>query len=218
MSISIPATKLANQPNFKTPPFPSEFRGIRVDGYVNVFELGLGNRNLWGTETMLGDWHGKYLLVAKDFYPRAYIDLQKNGGEKWPYRHHPAVRTNTNLLKILNRDFNVVAAKADGNVDNLTCDFLYISACFLLRDDKQVSGKLPPGGLEASVPVVRWTIEKMPNLTTIVAMGKDAEMALGNRSICEIIRIRNLRLCRVPHPSRGSLCERNRAWSLVFDR
>jgi hypothetical protein len=158
MSISIPAARLKGRPDFKTPQIPREFRRISVPGYINIFDLGLRNKNLWGTETFLGDWDGEYLLVAKDFYPSAYIDLQREAGERWPYRHHPGIRTNTNLENILVRDFKVIDTDASGAIENTTCNFLYISACFLLRADNQVSNALPFGGLEASAPVVLWTI------------------------------------------------------------
>lgn len=218
MSISIPATRLKNQPHFKTPPIPPEFKRIAVRGYVNIFDLRLGNSNLWGTETFLGDWNGEYLLVAKDFYPSSYIDMQMKQGEKWPYRHHPRIRTNTNLKNILVRDFNIIETDRYGDINNTTCNFLYISACFLLRSDGQISNSLPYGGLEASAPVVRWTIDHMPRLGTIVAMGKEAAMALSEPSIAEVVRKRKIRYRKVPHPSRGALSDRNEAWGQVFSR
>ena len=216
MSISIPAMTLTKQPHFKTPPIPPEFRRISARGYLNIFDLNLGNQNLWGTETMLGDWDGEYLLVAKDFYPRAYIELQREAGERWPYRHHPGIMTNTKLQNILVRDFKAARLDARGGIDNRACNFLYISACFLLRTDGQVSAPLPQGGLEASAPVVQWTIGNMLNLTTVVAMGDDAEVALSDDLIAGVIRQRKLRYRKVPHPSRGSLADRNLKWSLVF--
>jgi hypothetical protein len=216
MPISVPAMTLTEQPHFKTPPIPREFRRISASGYVNIFDLNLGNKNLRGTETMLGDWDGEYLLVAKDFYPSVYIDLQREAGERWPYRHHPRIMSNTKLQNILVRDFKAISTDAHGGINNRTCNFLYISACFLLRTDGQVSDPLPPGGLEASAPVVQWTIENMRNLTTIVAMGNDAEEALSDASITGTIRHRKLRYRKVPHPSRGALADRNAAWGRVF--
>jgi len=52
---------------FNTPEVPEAIRKLRHPAYKNIYEFGLGNQNLWGTETLLGDWAGKYLLIAKDF-------------------------------------------------------------------------------------------------------------------------------------------------------
>jgi len=219
--VTIPAI-LTRRPLFCTPPIPARFRTICSPGYVNIFEFGLGNKNLWGTETMLGDWNGEYLLVAKDFYPASYIRLLKAAGEKYPYRHHPRIASNTKLKNILHRDFSKLMIDDSGGCDNCSCNFLYISACFLLRDDDLISGALPEGGdaaMKASEPVVLWTMstENMPNLKTIVAMGDDAKAALGRAPIAEMIRRRKLRCFTVPHPSRGSLAKRTERWARVFE-
>lgn len=218
--VTIPAI-LTRRPLFCTPPIPDRFRSISSPGYVNVFEFGLGNKNLWGTETMFGDWNGEYLLVAKDFYPASYIRLLQAAGEKYPYRHHPGIPTNTKLMNILHRDFNTLRIDPLGWYDHRSCNFLYISACFLLRDDGWTSGALPEGGdaaMKASEPVVLWTMSKenMPNLKTIVAMGDDAKAALGRAPIAEMIRRRKLRCFTVPHPSRGSIEIRTERWARVF--
>lgn len=219
--VTIPAI-LTRKPPFCTPPIPARFRSISSPGYVNIFEFGLGNENLWGTETMLGDWNGEYLLVAKDFYPACYIRLLQAAGEKYPYRHHPGISTNVKLKNILCRDFTTIRLDALGGFDTRTCNFLYISACFLLRDDGVISGTLPEGGdaaMDASEPVVLWTMfkENMPNLKTVVAMGGDAKNALEREPIAKMIRRRNLRCLTVPHPSRGSVAVRAGRWARVFE-
>jgi hypothetical protein len=43
---------------FSTPIIPEEIRAIRHPAYKNIFEYELGNENLWGTETLFGDWAG----------------------------------------------------------------------------------------------------------------------------------------------------------------
>jgi hypothetical protein len=72
---------------FKTPEIPDWVREINHACYKNIFSYDLGNSNLWGTETLLGDWDGEYLLIAKDFYPARYIDDAVAAGVKSPYRH-----------------------------------------------------------------------------------------------------------------------------------
>ena len=57
-----------------TPVIPDWIRNLEHPGYKNIFSYNLGNMNLWGTETFLGDWNGRFLLVAKDYYPSSSID------------------------------------------------------------------------------------------------------------------------------------------------
>ena len=52
---------------FSTPNIPNWIKGIRNPHYKNIFDYKLGNKHLWGTETLLGDWSGKYLVFAEDF-------------------------------------------------------------------------------------------------------------------------------------------------------
>jgi len=54
---------------FKTPPIPEWIKTLDTPGYTNIYNLTLGNENLFGTETLLGDWDGPVLVVAKDFAP-----------------------------------------------------------------------------------------------------------------------------------------------------
>jgi hypothetical protein len=65
---------------FSTPIIPEEIRAIRHPAYKNIFEYELGNENLWGTETLFGDWAGHTLIVAKDFYPAELIEQDIQAG------------------------------------------------------------------------------------------------------------------------------------------
>ena len=78
----------------ETPPIPDWIRTISHPSYRNVFSFNLGNTNLWGTETLLGDWSGRFLLVAKDFYPSAWIEDAVKRGQANPYSHNPSAPTN----------------------------------------------------------------------------------------------------------------------------
>lgn len=49
---------------FKTPSIPDWTKEIDHPSYRNIFGFNLGNPNLWGTETLLGDWDGRFLLVG----------------------------------------------------------------------------------------------------------------------------------------------------------
>jgi len=78
---------------FKTPEIPDWIRDIKYPQYRNIYSYNLGNENLWGTETLLGDWNnGEFLLVAKDFYPTAHIENGIKAGVDNPYRHKPGAQ------------------------------------------------------------------------------------------------------------------------------
>jgi hypothetical protein len=199
---------------FKTPPIPDAFRAIRRAGYRNIHEFDLGTKNLWGTETLLGDWDGEHLLIAKDFYPADYIRRGIAAGADNPYRHKPVIPTNRNLLKVLNH-----FGRLRPGYTNTECGFLYISACFLLRDDGHVRGALPDEDvvLRLSAPVVTFTLERMPNVKRVVAMGESAARAVKASGLAQTIKHRRLAYHEVRHPSYAmSDAARFAQWEPVF--
>lgn len=201
---------------FKTPDIPSWIKRIDHPLYRNIYSYKLRNKNLWGTETLLGDWDGEYLLLAKDFYPAIYIDEAIARGTRYPYHHNPKAPTNRNLLKTLVH-FGCIASKTTA----IDCNFLYASACFLLRNDGVIRGSLPDatGVLLLSAPVVNFTIDNMPNLRSVVAMGKDAAEAVTFGGLDQTIRARKLTYYRVSHPSYAmSDDQRFSEWGPVFAR
>jgi hypothetical protein len=183
---------------FKTPSIPRWIQDKRHPQYRNIFEYQLGNSNLWGTETLLGDWDGEYLLVAKDFYPTQYIQEGIEAGLPNPYRHKPGIPTNSNLVKTL-QHFGRLAP----DTQNIDCDFLYVSACFLLRDDGLKRGPLPDEAraLSLSAPVLLFTMERMRNLRCVVAMGSSAACAVRISKLDDTIKARGLSFFEVKHPA-----------------
>ncbi|MFB9982634.1 hypothetical protein ACFSQQ_15940 [Mesorhizobium kowhaii] len=201
---------------FKTPSIPPSVGKIYHPLYRNIFSYSLGNRHLWGTETLLGDWDGEHLLIAKDFYPAQYIDERLEAGDPNPYSHNPKAPTNKNLIKTL-RHFGQLR---DG-FQNTSCNFLYVSACFLLRNDGLKRGELPDAQqvLSISAPVVRLTMDHMPKLRKVVAMGGDAARALGASGLYSEIKSRKLSYFEVSHPARAlSNVDRFAEWSAVFGK
>ena len=69
---------------FKTPPIPDWIKALDTPGYTNIFGLNLGNENLSGTETLLGDWGGPVLVVAKDFAPLEEVERVKRDNQTDP--------------------------------------------------------------------------------------------------------------------------------------
>jgi hypothetical protein len=159
---------------FKTPVVPEEIRNIRLDGYKNVFEYASNpfpdpsHPNLWGTETLFGDWDGKLLIVLKDFSSTETLKSRSDG--RPIYSHGPKIQTNRNLISFLeNTKFGFLTRQK-----NTSCEMLYISACFLIRRGNGLSGPISFDALEKSWNVIDFSISKMQKLTDVVLCGKEA--------------------------------------------
>jgi hypothetical protein len=200
---------------FKTPSVPAWITRLQHPQYRNIYSFNLGNPNLWGTETLLGDWDGEYLLVAQDFYPASYVADLIRLGDPYPYRHKDGIPTNANLQKTL-RYFG----RLGESVQNTECNFLYVSACFLLRDDGLIrSTNLPDqeNVLRISLPVLSFTIGAMSNLKYVVAMGNAAQKAISAGGLKVEIQNRKLRYFAVKHPAAAlSDADRFKEWEPVF--
>jgi hypothetical protein len=198
----------------KRPAIPDWVKQLFHPKYRNIYSYRLGNENLWGTETLLGDWGGEYLLITQDFAPTSYIEARR--GTPNPYSHDPYAFANIQLLKTL-RHFR---ALGKDHVP-VACNFMYISACFLLREgNPQQGAELPDKRrvLQVSAPVVRFTMENMPRLKTLVLMGQDAALAFHISGGVKWAHDLGLRVCRVRHPA-GAMSEKDRfaEWAPVFD-
>ena len=158
---------------FKTPPVPESIKKLRCGSYMNIFEFNLGNRNLFGTETLCGDWDGDLLIVAEHFAPTSVIECRSRERDPHPYRHDPAFETNKNIVQLLQENGRDIEIDGTGNT---SCGILYMSACFFLRTDGETSGSLPNQSecIRQSRPVFEFTISKMPNLEKIACLGKFA--------------------------------------------
>lgn len=156
---------------FITPEIPDEIKRLSADSYKNIFDFRLGNENLFGTETLCGDWNGDLLVVAKDFAPSVVIENRRVSGEDQPYHHDPAFPTNIRLVDLLNLNGREVTKEGQGNTK---CGVLYMSACFLLRADGKVSGTLPKGWEPSARYVLQFVLDKMPNLRKIACLGSDS--------------------------------------------
>lgn len=152
-----------------TPSIPEQIRGFQLDGYENVFSLISDETRLFGTESMYGDWSGHTLLLAKDFYPSSFVRDRIAAGHPRPYSHNPDAPTNQHLHRLV----EPLTRSADPD----RCGFLYGSAlACLLRADGRKSGTLPAEdqALDFGADALRFVIENMPALKTIVCMGEQA--------------------------------------------
>ncbi|MBV21378.1 MAG: hypothetical protein CMJ61_04345, partial [Planctomycetaceae bacterium] len=121
-----------------------------------------------------------------------------------------------NLIKTLERFHRITP-----DSENTSCGFLYISACFLLRDDGRKRGPLPDGGagIQRSLPVLKFTIDNMPRLKNAILMGSDASLAVKGTPLLALLEERNIRVHSVSHPARAlSDAERFTEWEPVFGR
>jgi hypothetical protein len=195
---------------------------MKAPPYVNIFDLNLGNANLFGTETLLGDWDGPLLVVAKDFAPTDEVQgvVARTGNPQLAYRHndgdgryHTGLRTNTRLLKFIYGESGRRLLNGSGNT---TCGALYISACFFLKPGALTSSSLndwSPGTavFDQSVEVFKFVLRHMPNLRGIACLGNDAaRLVSAARSQNEVGHL--------PHPSRGSDQAHEMQWSDFMQR
>lgn len=160
---------------FKTPAIPDFIKAIRHDGYKNIFEFDDGvfpksqEKNLWGTETLCGDWDGKLLIILKDFAPTGHFEDRHDVRPR--YSHTIDSQTNGNLVNFLS---NANHALDKSGIKNTSCGILYISACFLLKCGNRLRTKISASALEKSWPVIKFTIANMPNLKDIALCGTHA--------------------------------------------
>src|SRR5688572_24407179 len=83
-----------------SPPLPNWITCAEVRGYVAAHRIAAGERRLYGTETLFGDWGGEVLLLAKDWGPARILRERVARGEADAWRHDPAMRANRRLVKL----------------------------------------------------------------------------------------------------------------------
>lgn len=207
---------------FKTPPIPQWIKDLRSVGYTNVFELHLGNRNLFGTETLLGDWDGVVLVVAKDFAPVEEVKRLIESGcpSSKVYRHNDGdgrydtgLRTNQRLLRFMYGDTS--NRMLDGRC-NTKCGALYVNGCFFLKRGDEKSSSLTAwrtGGeaFEKSKEVLKFVIGNMRNLRAIAALGNEPH-AILEALFNSDSRLKRDMLFKHAHPSRGANIAHDQTW------
>ncbi|TPL76243.1 hypothetical protein FJ941_25550 [Mesorhizobium sp. B2-3-13] len=159
------------------PVIPKTIRKLEPPpGFTNPFAIGIRGPNLFGPETLCGDWSGDLLLLGQDFAPCANVRaVAQTYGVKAAWRHNDGdgrygrigLITNTNLCRLLNLIGRRVDLKGQGSEE---CGVLYGNACFFLKD---ADGK-PTRGVAASKPVFEFVISKMPRLKAIGCLGECA--------------------------------------------
>lgn len=212
---------------FKTPVIPDWIRNLRAEGYTSIFEFNLGNRNLYGTEALLGDWDGCVLVVAKDFAPveevKALIDqgvdpqliYRHNDGDG---RYRTGLRTNQRLLRFM---YGPDGDQMLGGGFNTTCGACYVNACFFLKNGADPSSNLnawrPRSGVfEKSAEVFRFVVDNMPNLRAVACLGNDSRI-LVQSALAGRIGQSSFRIYHLSHPSRGSNAIHQEGWRRLMN-
>lgn len=212
-----------------TPPLPDWIRDFRHPGYTSVFELLPGERKLYCTEGLLGDWDGEVLLLAKDAMPVHIARQRIADGDPNPWRHGVrgkdlmGWRTNERVLEL------------DGVMPGTS---LYGSALAqLMKNEASTSGPLQdmgPGPLRNHVrAVLCFVVSEMQHLRAIVCLGNDAwELVSEVASLSDhqhhprgpaaegMVAGKALSLFRLYHPSRafrGGWGARRAEWQIVAD-
>jgi hypothetical protein len=176
-----------------TPPIPEAIRNLRVDGYTNVYELVPGATRLFGTESLFGNWQAPVLLLAQDFANTSFVQSRIKANHHDPYSHDCTLRTNKNLRRFAR--------------DTLRHGALYGSALGpLLKNTNGMSTSLPNRrkAVQAASAVLRFTVENMPNLRTIVCMGSVAYSSIQHAYFPTRSSALPFRPGRAPTPLPGS--------------
>jgi hypothetical protein len=158
---------------FKTPAIPAEIAQLKAPrGFLNPLKSGVVGPNLFGTETLCGDWNGDLLLLAQDFAPAAaFKTVLKKYGAELAWRHNDGdgryrVGKDTNpaicrLLRSIGRDVEPSGSNAT------SCGVLYANALFFLK-----AGGALEEGIAASQPVFDFVAREMKGLRVIACLGK----------------------------------------------
>ncbi len=175
-----------------TPELPRWIREAQVRGYATAHRLVAGERRLFGTETLWGDWSGRVLVLAKDWGPSRLLRERVAAGEATPWRHEPRMLTNRRLMRLAalagigcasvssERASDEGRARVMSDASERGCGALYGSALVnLLREDGRVSGSLPNrrAALQYGVEVLRFVRTHMPALEFVVCLGREAREA-----------------------------------------
>ena len=161
---------------FKTPVIPNDIRNLKAPlNFKNPFQIGIEGPNLFGTETMCGDWDGDLLLLAQDFAPaEEVLGVMKMHGSIGAWRHNDndgrygvGFITNENLCRNLGYIGRHVDVRGGKSLD---CGVLFGNASFFLKE-----GNTPPAnGVKASRTVFDFVLNNMPNLRAIACLGRPA--------------------------------------------
>jgi uracil-DNA glycosylase len=150
----------------------TDYEHLGLDGYVNINTIHRQPDRLHGTESFMGDWNGKLLVLAQDFCHAEFLRIRLRANPSVnPFYHDPARTVNGNLLRQLQR----FLPKLDSDGSHATtCGALYANIIWLLKETPAIDSGLPETerAVEESRPTVLDTIAAMPELKAILCVGQ----------------------------------------------
>lgn len=155
-----------------------DFKDLKLSGYRNINELYPQKEQLHCCETLFGDSLAEVLLLAQDAADYPKFEALKKIDSKNPFRHDPKWATNKNLFKYLSPYFDLGISTEKPN--NKNCNLYYANAIWLLKQSGGAQAKIvnEDDALNTCLPVLKATIQNLPNLRLIVALGEKAYKTL----------------------------------------
>ena len=155
-------------------PVGFDFKDLNLVGYKNINDLHPQKDQLHCCETLFGDPLAEVLLLAQDAADYPKFEALKLADSRNPFRHDPKWATNKNLFKYLSPYFDV--GESTERPNNSKCKLYYANAIWLLKQKGGAQGKIvnEVEALSICLPILKATIEGLPNLRLILALGEKA--------------------------------------------
>ena len=179
---------------FKTPPIPPEFHKICHDKWRNVSSFDLGNRHLFGNETLFGDWDGDVLLILQNFAPESYVEGNIRSGHPCPYSHKDDAITNIFLRTIFQK-------RLTGR-HSTECGVLCVNATQLINEGSNWSPYVPAKVIDKSLPVLDFVVTQMAKtLKLVICCGSKSQNAWSKLEAHYMPNRHNLQIVKTYHPA-----------------
>ena len=155
-------------------PVGFDFKDLNLAGYKNINDLHPQKDQLHCCETLFGDPQAEALLLAQDAADYPKFEALKLVDGRNPFRHDPKWATNKNLFKYLSPYFDIGESTEVPN--NKNCKLYYANAIWLLKQKGGAQGKIvnENDALTICLPVLKATIQSLPSLRLILALGEKA--------------------------------------------
>ena len=145
--------------------------------YGNINKIVTISDRLHMCETLFGDLNAKVMVLGQDGAHFGNMQALVAAECARGYRHGENVRTNINLIECLSK---YTRKRVDGSIDPKECGVFYANAVWLLKGGDGMAARLPRlmSVLRECAPVMKATIEGLPKLELIIAMGRVAYRSL----------------------------------------
>ena len=188
----------------------------KIPEYGNINDIVTIDDRLHMCETLYGDLNAKVMVLGQDGAHFGNMQALVRAEGAPGYRHGENVQTNINLIECLSE---YTRTRVDGSIDPKDCGVFYANAVWLLKNGDGMAARLPRlmSVLRECAPVMKATIEGLPKLELIIAMGNVAYRSLRladnrlngnwqnlveNRTVCDAnLFCKPVKVAAVLHPS-----------------